>query len=318
MAFPTIQPNTFNSNSTIRPTGTLETQGLYTNPSIPRVSQQGGMQGTDNRAYTRNVLQNELAQTHLNEMTAGDSAYMQNARQRGLETAARRGMLNSSIAAGASQRSALEAAAPFAMQAAGAYGQAQSENMGALNANLMQERDIMNRALWEANNAAAARDGSIAMSQALSDAEQNRYRMFQENLAFEGEQRGLDRAHDFGRADQGFGHDLGRMGAEYGFDLGRMGYQQDFQSREADRNVYRDIARMDNQYSNQRYNNMSQAVLEHGLRGRQDINNFLLEQFNADPSTSMNDMDGFRNWMNFQSDDSLVTLLNMLMGGGNG
>jgi hypothetical protein len=304
-------PNLFNtSSSTIRPTGTLETQGLYTNPVIPRVSQAGGMRGTDNRAYTRNVGQNELSVTHLNQMTNGNDPYMQNARQRGLESAARRGMPNSSIAAGASQRAALEAAAPFAMQAANAYGQAQSENMGALNTSVLQERDIMNRALWEANENAAARDGSIAMSQALSDAEQQRYRMFQENLAFEGEQRGLDRAHDFGRAEQGFGHDLGRMGSEFGYDLGRMGYQQNWQSRENDRDFYRTIARDDNTYANDR----NRMVLEHGLGSRRDVQRFqlgLLGEDQLDPTT----IEGLGNFMNYQGDASLGDLLDFLFGG---
>lgn len=45
------------------------------------------------------------------------SDYINNARQRGVEYAASRGGLNSSIAAGASERAAIEAAAPLAEQA---------------------------------------------------------------------------------------------------------------------------------------------------------------------------------------------------------
>lgn len=48
-----------------------------------------------------------------------NSAYIQNARQRGAEQAAVRGGVNSSIAAGASERAALEAAMPLAQTAAG-------------------------------------------------------------------------------------------------------------------------------------------------------------------------------------------------------
>jgi hypothetical protein len=307
-------PNLFNtSSSAIRPTGTLETQGLYTNPVIPRVSQAGGMQGTDNRAYTRNVGQNELSVTHLNQMTNGNDPYMQNARQRGLESAARRGMPNSSIAAGASQRAALEAAAPFAMQAANAYGQAQSENMGALNTSVLQERDIMNRALWEANENAAARDGSIAMSQALSDAEQQRYRMFQENLAFEGEQRGLDRAHDFGRAEQGYGHDLGRMGSEFGYDVGRMGYGAELTGRENDRQYFRDIGRDNNTYANRR----NEAILSYGLGSLTDLRRMqigLLEQDQLDPTT----INGIGQFMGDQGEILLSRFLDFIgIDGGN-
>lgn len=53
----------------------------------------------------------------LEQMLSPTSAYIQNARQRGLEQAATRGGINSSIAAGASERAAIEAAAPLAQQA---------------------------------------------------------------------------------------------------------------------------------------------------------------------------------------------------------
>ena len=48
-----------------------------------------------------------------------NSAYIQNARQRGMEQAAVRGGVNSSIAAGASERAALDAAVPLAQSSAG-------------------------------------------------------------------------------------------------------------------------------------------------------------------------------------------------------
>ena len=48
-----------------------------------------------------------------------NSAYIQNARQRGMETAAVRGGVNSSIAAGASERAALDAAMPMAQASVG-------------------------------------------------------------------------------------------------------------------------------------------------------------------------------------------------------
>lgn len=46
-----------------------------------------------------------------------NSAYIQNARRRGLEVAAARGGLNSSIAAGSSERAAIDAAMPLAQRA---------------------------------------------------------------------------------------------------------------------------------------------------------------------------------------------------------
>lgn len=53
----------------------------------------------------------------LDEILNSNSPYIQQARQRGLETAATRGGINSSIAAGASERAAIDAAAPLAQQA---------------------------------------------------------------------------------------------------------------------------------------------------------------------------------------------------------
>lgn len=58
-----------------------------------------------------------IVQTSLEAMLNPNSTYIQNARQRGMEVAATRGGINSSIAAGAAERQAIEAAAPLAQQA---------------------------------------------------------------------------------------------------------------------------------------------------------------------------------------------------------
>lgn len=60
-----------------------------------------------------------MVQTSLEAMLNPNSQYIQNARQRGVEYAASRGGLNSSIAAGASQRAAMEAAMPLVQTAVG-------------------------------------------------------------------------------------------------------------------------------------------------------------------------------------------------------
>lgn len=59
---------------------------------------------------------NEMVQSSLEAMLNPNSQYIQNARQRGMEFAQQRGGINSSIAAGASERAALEAATPLAMK----------------------------------------------------------------------------------------------------------------------------------------------------------------------------------------------------------
>lgn len=60
---------------------------------------------------------NDMVQSSLEAMLNPNSSYIRNARQRGVEYAGSRGGLNSSIAAGAAERSAIEAAAPLAEQA---------------------------------------------------------------------------------------------------------------------------------------------------------------------------------------------------------
>ena len=60
-----------------------------------------------------------IVQNSLESMLNPNSSYIQNARQRGIEYAGSRGGLNSSIAAGASERSAIEAAQPFVSQSLG-------------------------------------------------------------------------------------------------------------------------------------------------------------------------------------------------------
>lgn len=83
-------------------------------------------------AYQQNLRDpNELVQSSLEAMLDPSSSYIRNARQRGAEYAASRGGINSSIAAGASERAAIEAAAPLAQQALAI--QSQRENTQAEN-----------------------------------------------------------------------------------------------------------------------------------------------------------------------------------------
>lgn len=62
---------------------------------------------------------NAVVTGSLESMINPNSSYIQNARQRGMEVAATRGGINSSIAAGASERAAIEAASPLTQQAIG-------------------------------------------------------------------------------------------------------------------------------------------------------------------------------------------------------
>lgn len=67
--------------------------------------------------FTNQPDPNTMVQSSMEAMLNPNSSYIQNARQRGAEYAATRGGINSSIAAGASERSAIEAAQPLVSQA---------------------------------------------------------------------------------------------------------------------------------------------------------------------------------------------------------
>lgn len=83
--------------------------------------------------FMRQITPNELVENRMNGLLSGNSPYIRNARQRGVEYAAGRGNINSSIAAGASQRAALEAALPIAESDANAYRDASRGNFESLS-----------------------------------------------------------------------------------------------------------------------------------------------------------------------------------------
>lgn len=79
------------------------------------------------------TLADASVETRLTGLLNADSSYMQAARKGGIRTAARRGLLNSSIAAGAGEAAAIAAAAPIASQDA---AQIHAANQSRLEANL--------------------------------------------------------------------------------------------------------------------------------------------------------------------------------------
>lgn len=83
--------------------------------------------------FMREITPNELVANQLQALLNSDSAYMQNADQRGREFANSRGALNSSIGAGAARRAALEAAMPIAQADAQAYREANAANFASLS-----------------------------------------------------------------------------------------------------------------------------------------------------------------------------------------
>lgn len=173
-----------------------------------------GFQGSQNRAYTRAVQGDELMGQRLGALLDSNSRYMRSARNRGLEQAGSRGMLNSSMAAGNAQRAAIDAGAPIAAQEAGAFMQAASENQRWLNERQME---IDRLAAAEANSRASGAEAAASAGLRLQ--------MQREQLAFEGEQRGLDRVQALYEADQQLGNQMALGEANFGWDLGRDAFQ---------------------------------------------------------------------------------------------
>ena len=146
---------------------------------------------------TRDVDPNELSSNQLNAITDENGAYIQRARNAGLAQANSRGLLNSSMAAGAAQGAAIDAAMPMAMQQAGAYTNVGDRNMAAENDYLLAQGGWNNaRDLNTANN-------STSMSIAGMNNEENR-RQFD-----------LGQAENTRRYDQGFGEDARRYDTDW-------------------------------------------------------------------------------------------------------
>lgn len=90
----------------------------------------------------------QVAGDTMNAIVDPRSAYIQNARRRGMEFAQSRGGLNTSIAAGAAERAAIEAAQPLASQAMQLQGQREQ----AAQQQFMQQQEALAQD-WLAENA---------------------------------------------------------------------------------------------------------------------------------------------------------------------
>ena len=204
----------------------------YRDPYDNRIGAGGlpsGIFGSANRAYVGQQPGNQSSFGLVNRYTASSSPMIRQAENKAANQAASRGLLNSSIAAGAGRAAAIDAAGQFASQDSAQNTQLMLKNIDVLNEQagnqaMADMQRTMSGAFADANNAQAEMD------------RQTRLQLQREALAFEGEQGQLGRIHeaDIGRQGYGFqrglneqnyGYDLGRMETEYGYDLGR-GAQQ--------------------------------------------------------------------------------------------
>ena len=116
---PAAQPNNWaNTLSSIDASGAPRINyaggngtGVTGNYNAAQINWNGGV------GYSSPNNHNELVQQSIDAFSDQGGAYLTNATRRGLETAGSRGLLNSSIAAGAANRSAIEAMQPYVSQA---------------------------------------------------------------------------------------------------------------------------------------------------------------------------------------------------------
>jgi hypothetical protein len=305
----------FTYNSTREQTpGTLSSSGLYKevtargNPAL-------GVRGAE-RAYVTDAGPQDLVENRVTNLLASDNPYVANARSRGLASAAKRGNLNSSIAAGSAERAAIESALPIATTDANTMSQTRMLNQTELNKNLMQERQIQNEMLLGATNAAAAAAGGAAGArQAALEADiqrQAQLQMQRERLAFEGEQGGLQRQFQDYMSRQGYGMDLGRMQAEFGYDIGRAGYGADLSDRSNYRQFLNQMSLDNNRFANNRYD----AFIASDLGRLDGYDRFLQELIMQDPSIDPNSLNGVYQFINNLGRGGVDSIWNRYMGRG--
>lgn len=120
---PAPQPSQFPQTSDYNQLSTLPTGQAPT-----------AAQASNYDASTQGVAPDALVENRMTGLLSSNSPYLQEAQTRALQTANQRGLLNSSIAAGAGTQAAIQSALPIAQQDAGAWAQQNLSNQAAQNA----------------------------------------------------------------------------------------------------------------------------------------------------------------------------------------
>lgn len=152
--------------------------GLPTTSPIQMMDWEGKWREGNTSAMTRNVTNDELVKNQLNSLIASDSQYIRQAQDRARAEASSRGMMLSSMAAGAGQRAAIDAALPIASQDAATYGRTASENMAAVNNDRLADQGIWGNLTGQAMGIRANLDES-ERARGFTERENERLRAFQ-------------------------------------------------------------------------------------------------------------------------------------------
>ena len=134
---------------------------------------------------------------------------------------------------------------PIAQADAATYGRAQTENLDALNRGLMQERDILNQQTLEGQRQAGAGVQAALQAQLAREGMALDLQRQRENLAFSGEQQGLDRSQQQWLAQFGLGADLTRGQQGFGFQTQQMALQDYYNTRQGQQDVINQMTMME-------------------------------------------------------------------------
>lgn len=168
--------------------GSVMTAGPVTTPEAQQVKNT-----LDQFALPPMTDPNKLVQDSLSSFEDAGSRYMTNAQRRGLELAASRGLGNSSIAAGASQRAALEAVTPFVNKAVDVSQQREQNQFTSQQNQLQQALDIAKQREQNAFTGGQNTQAQMADLTRQREALEAQLRQQREGYAFQGEQSALDR-----------------------------------------------------------------------------------------------------------------------------
>lgn len=143
-------------------------QAAATQASGGTLAQMREAAATGYDAHTQDVPGANLASSQLAGITAEDSPLMKRARQEGILTAARRGLQNSSIAAGTAQGAMVDRAAPIASQ----------------NATQLQEQSLANQAaINRAREVSSGRETDVSVANANLGTQTSQFNAGQANEA---------------------------------------------------------------------------------------------------------------------------------------
>ena len=162
------------------------------NASTYKASLSDAMKGYDATGYsahTQNVSKDGLVENRLTGLLSQNNDYMKRAKTSGMQYAAGRGLLNSSMAAGASHGAAIDAALPIATTDAGAINTQSLANQTHTNESRRFGADATNRAnefgaLWKNQEALKNTGWKNEAGQFNADARNRREEV---NLGFQNE-----------------------------------------------------------------------------------------------------------------------------------